>query len=322
MPIDDLMPRPGRFDYLIASGSRALVSDRPQEGWPFSLSAYSGRSPAGVMLTATSHGPSLLSLSIGGDLLALAPIDLSLFVRACIRRSNASQCTLTWPAIFALDDGDPLAPRIHRSGSRSILEAGYVDLRPTHQTAIEEVYRYPLDVPWLYDPLDYEVMIPLLNSQGIRRVLDLGCGSGRNSVPLENAGYEMHGIDSAAESPEVCRHFVRAPERFQQASAFVLPYGGDYFDAVLDVGCLHMLETSAERRMALAEAARVLRPGGFLCGRALTPREPQWLSAQPFRSSAAGFCAADIVSESRPYFTAQILGQTRHLLYYKLLKVV
>ena len=47
------------------------------------------------------------------------------------------------------------------------------------------------------------------------------------------------------------------------------------FDAVLDIGCLHMISDSRKRQAAFAEMARVLRPDGIVCGRALTPRERQ-----------------------------------------------
>lgn len=189
------------------------------------------------------------------------------------------------------------------------------------QSSVSEVYRRVLDVPWLYDPLDYEVMIPILRQPGIRRILDMGCGSGRNAVPLENAGYEVHGIDSAPESIQICKQFVAHPQLFREASVAALPYPEGFFDAVLDVGCLHMLPDHVSRATALAEVERVLKPGGFLCGRALTPRAPDWLSAQPFQSEAAGFTPGDIVAEAKALFEPLILASTTHLTYYKLLKI-
>lgn len=257
-----------------------------------------------------------------GDQGAFDPIDLSLFVRACIRRWPEDRCGLSWPAHLQLAPDDPLAGRAGLEGDQVSLVASYSDLRPATQSAISEVYRYPLDIPWLYDPLDYEVMIPILQAANIRCILDLGCGSGRNAVPLENAGYEVHGVDSAPESVAICRRFVRAPERFLEASAAALPYPGNHFDAVLDVGCLHMLADRVSRATVLAEVRRVLKPGGFICGRALTPRSPDWLAAQPFRSEGTGFSPQDITEEARALFESHILGSAEHLTYYKILKIV
>ncbi|MFO0994938.1 MAG: class I SAM-dependent methyltransferase [Hyphomicrobiales bacterium] len=319
--LNELRPAPGDCDYLIASGSRALVGRKTPEGWPFELSVTVRRRPAHLNLRATEKAAEL-TIEALGDNPALAPIDLSLFVRACIRRWEGNGCSLIWSGNLRLDPNDPLDARTRPLRDRVFLEANYADLRPSTQSSVSEVYRYPLDVPWLYDPLDYEVMIPILNKPGIRRILDLGCGSGRNAVPLENAGYEVHGIDSAPESIEICRRFVRAPERFREASADSLPFTGSHFDAVLDVGCLHMLPDRVSRATVLAEVKRVLKPGGFLCGRALTPREPDWLSAQPFQSEAAGFTPAQIVEETDGLFEPRILGRTDQLIYYQLLKIV
>lgn len=319
--LPSLRPVPGSCDYLIAAGSRALVGRDLAEGWPFELTIHAGRSPIGASLLASKLYGSSLDIAALGAESVLEPGDLSLFVRACIRRFDGDHCSLRWPPSLRLNQDDPLAARARCNDGYFRLEAAYSDLRPITQSPISEVYRYPLDIPWLYDPLDYEVMIPILQAPGVHRILDLGCGSGRNVVPLENAGYEVHGIDSAPESIEICRQFVRAPERFREASAASLPFSDSHFDAVLDVGCLHMLPDRVSRATALSEACRVLKPGGFLCGRALTPRTPDWLTVQPFRSEAAGFNPHQIMAEAAGLFEPMILGATRHLTYYQLLKV-
>jgi SAM-dependent methyltransferase len=319
--LDRLRPVPASSDYLIASGSRALVGKQTDAGWPFELDLLIARKPANLKLRSSLVDDSVLDVAVIGDQGAFNAIDLSLFVRACIRRWPEDRCSLSWPSRLRLAGGDPLNVRVVAIGDRSWLEASHADLRPATQSVLSEVYRYPLDIPWLYDPLDYEVMIPILRAANIRRILDLGCGSGRNAVPLENAGYEVHGVDSAPESIAICRQFVRAPERFLEASAAALPYPDSHFDAMLDIGCLHMLPDRVSRAAVLAEVRRVLKPGGLLCGRALTPRSPDWLAAQPFRSEATGFSPQDITEEAQGLFEPRILGSAEHLTYYKLLKI-
>jgi ubiquinone/menaquinone biosynthesis C-methylase UbiE len=119
----------------------------------------------------------------------------------------------------------------------------------------------------------------------------------------------------------ICRNFVRAPGRFQQAEVTLLPYADGAFDAVLDVGCLHMIADPEECLAALAEAARVLRLGGVLCGRSLKPRSDEWLAAQPFKTSATGFTVGELAARSRPHFLMRVLGETDHLIYYQLSKI-
>jgi SAM-dependent methyltransferase len=315
--MDHLIPRPGRHDYLIANGSRALVSEPGGASWPLRLMIYRGREFVGARFSTSREGDAF-HIVVEGELAEVEPVDLSLLVRTCIRNTDDAACRLQWPAAFNLLDDDRLAPRLRRNGDTVVLSAGHADLRPTEQSAISDIYRHPLDVPWLYDRLDYDAMLPLLNRPGIRRVLDLGCGTGRNAVALENAGFEVYGIDAAAECLAICRNFVQAPGRFQQAKITLLPYANGAFDAVLDVGCLHMIADPDERKAALAEAARVLRLGGVLCGRALKPRTDEWLAAQPFKSCATGFTAKELAGQSSHWFSTRILGETEHLVYYEL----
>jgi SAM-dependent methyltransferase len=101
------------------------------------------------------------------------------------------------------------------------------------------------------------------------RVLDVGGGSGIYSAWLASRGYETHLIDV------VPRHIARARKESPQiASAEVgdarsLSHNATSFDAVLLLGPLYHLTEPADRAMALAEARRVLRPGGRLFAAAI-----------------------------------------------------
>jgi len=116
------------------------------------------------------------------------------------------------------------------------------------------------------------------------RVLDIGCGIGRMARPLAGyltapGGYE--GFDISREGIEWCRRHYRDVEpRFdfehadvanalynpggtQLASEFCFPYPDDSFDFAFAVSVFtHLVQADAANY--LAEAARVLRPGGRL----------------------------------------------------------
>jgi ubiquinone/menaquinone biosynthesis C-methylase UbiE len=101
------------------------------------------------------------------------------------------------------------------------------------------------------------------------RILDLGCGAARNAVPMAAEGAAVVGTDVAwpmlaaagrrAEAAGVGRRtvFVRAPmDRLPVSDASV--------DFVVAHGVWNLARSAAEFRRAIAEAARVARPGAGL----------------------------------------------------------
>ncbi len=98
------------------------------------------------------------------------------------------------------------------------------------------------------------------------RVLDLGCGHGRHSAALREAGFRTVGLDNAPSAVENSRRLARSggPGCFiVRADMGDLPFSPNTFDAVLAWRTCYLQEEEGVRRSA-AEAIRVLRPGGFL----------------------------------------------------------
>jgi len=91
------------------------------------------------------------------------------------------------------------------------------------------------------------------------RVLDLGCAFGYGTAGIAGH-YDTDGLDA---SPAYIRRARRAVPhaRFTVGTAAHLPYPDAHFDAVV---MLDVLEHVSDERAAVAEIARVLRPGGFL----------------------------------------------------------
>lgn len=103
---------------------------------------------------------------------------------------------------------------------------------------------------------------------GGQRVLDLGAGTGTLAIMAkrDQAGSEVVGVDPDPEILEIARTKAASAGvdvAFDQGSATDLPYEEDSFDRVLSTLVFHHL-TPADKRAALAEIARVLRPGGEL----------------------------------------------------------
>jgi SAM-dependent methyltransferase len=104
------------------------------------------------------------------------------------------------------------------------------------------------------------------------RILDVGGAAGRYASPLAAEGYEVTLIDP------VPHHVAQATATSQVESASfealegdarALPRPDGSVDAVLLLGPLYHLDREG-RAQALAEAHRVLRPGGVLVAAAIT----------------------------------------------------
>ena len=99
-------------------------------------------------------------------------------------------------------------------------------------------------------------------------VLDVGGGPGAYAIPLALAGYAVHLVDAMPLHVEQAREAVAAAETAlasaQVGDARSLEFPAGSVDAVLLLGPLYHLLEEAERVAALAEARRVLRPGGVM----------------------------------------------------------
>ncbi len=100
------------------------------------------------------------------------------------------------------------------------------------------------------------------------RVLDLGCGTATLTIQLKQAQPEAEivGIDIDPEMLAVGLAKVQKAGvsiALEAGSVFQLPYPANSFDRVLSSLVMHHL-TTENRHRALAEAFRVLKPGGEL----------------------------------------------------------
>jgi SAM-dependent methyltransferase len=119
-----------------------------------------------------------------------------------------------------------------------------------------------LDLP---APAVEQALLDLLPTTGLGRVLDIGTGTGRLLEVLAPRASACTGIDASRAMLALARARLSRPGldhcAVRLADMYRLPFGPATYDAVVLQMVLHYAEDPAG---ALAEAARVLRPGGLL----------------------------------------------------------
>jgi tellurite methyltransferase len=109
-----------------------------------------------------------------------------------------------------------------------------------------------------------------------RRVLDAGCGGGRNLPYFLAQGFDVFAIDSDAAAVEtVSRLFARLAPRLnarqvRQGDVDALPWADGSMDAVISSAVLHFARNGEHFHTMVEEMWRVLAPGGLLFARLAT----------------------------------------------------
>jgi ubiquinone/menaquinone biosynthesis C-methylase UbiE len=151
----------------------------------------------------------------------------------------------------------------------------------------------------------------LLPQHGVRDLLDIGTGTGRMLEIFAPQVERAVGIDLSREMLAVARVNLERSERrncsVRHGDMYQLPLPGASFDAVIIHQVLHYAERPGQ---VIAEAARVLRPGGHLVVVDFAPHDLEFLRSE-HAHRRLGFTDAEITGWCRA--AALEPGAVRHL---------
>ena len=108
------------------------------------------------------------------------------------------------------------------------------------------------------------------------KILDAGCGEGRNAVYFLNSGFQIFGIDQEELAIQYLRFVAKSVQpnydahRFQVGQLEEIPFHTGAFEAVICSAVLHFAKGEAHFWEVMQELSRVLKPGGILWFRMCT----------------------------------------------------
>lgn len=133
----------------------------------------------------------------------------------------------------------------------------------------------PSEIQSLLGNMDIYLLDQVLkgNIQPGMKILDAGCGEGRNlDYFMKAGGFEVYGIDVNKDMVEYIR--LRAKkldphinyDHFRQESAEKISFADNFFDLVISNAVLHFAKNEAQWQAMILEMWRVLKPKGiFFC---------------------------------------------------------
>lgn len=154
-----------------------------------------------------------------------------------------------------VDEQHPDRLRSERLGARHAIEGAFHDYK-AHETLRDFYVFNPLELADSYS-------VSLLGSLAERRLLEIGCGTGRLSVQFARSGAYVTAIDISPEMIKATREAARAANVDQRVTAVhmaaeALQFPDASFDLVYGHSILHHLELDDAARVLY----RMLKPGG------------------------------------------------------------
>jgi len=142
----------------------------------------------------------------------------------------------------------------------------------------EEYYSVLRQLPsWLKKPVPFVAeALSFFKECGVRTILDLGCGMGRNSIYLAKEGFHVIGIDTSASALKYAKTWSKTKALNNnvvlRASMTRLPFVSQTFHAVISVSVIHHARIR-DIKKTIEEICTVLKENGLFLANLLSTKD-------------------------------------------------
>jgi ubiquinone/menaquinone biosynthesis C-methylase UbiE/8-oxo-dGTP pyrophosphatase MutT (NUDIX family) len=114
---------------------------------------------------------------------------------------------------------------------------------------------------------DFKKFVALFRGSKDKRVLDLGCGTGRYTIALSEEGFKVYGIDWVEKVIKITKQKLKKEgltANLKTGDIYKkLPYNNNFFDGIISIKVIHHNRVSKIKKL-IKEMERVMKPGGIL----------------------------------------------------------
>jgi cyclopropane fatty-acyl-phospholipid synthase-like methyltransferase len=119
---------------------------------------------------------------------------------------------------------------------------------------------------------DLKEIAKFFKREKVKKILDLGCGNGRNLIFLAKKDFEVYGIDYSKIALKFLKEGLKEEGLKAKLKLFnifkKLPYKDNFFDALISIRVIHH-QRLKEIKKLMREIERVLKTGGLFFGTVL-----------------------------------------------------
>ena len=109
--------------------------------------------------------------------------------------------------------------------------------------------------------VESDIESDLESNNKVVKVLDIGCGGGRNIKTYQTDNIEIMGLDNSSEFIKLCR---TDGLNVVLSDMTQIPFLDNYFDNLIVIASFHHLTNKDDRNKALSEMSRILKNGGTM----------------------------------------------------------